>query len=187
MNSFGRGQNFLVWKIHLILFIFNSFYDNFYKRGIMGNYSVSNPGLKGHDVSNGKQKSYDRKVQGRSRTLGLLGVLRVTHRVIKEVGNTRNWLLTTYRKRLWKLKKVIMGIFTNYVQLLTYAWQFSDQPFDLCFAIRNFFEAKRELIYNCAFLLIVALIQILHAWTLLEAFLHPVKRHLNVNMYDFIK
>ena len=68
-------------------------------------YSFSNPGLNGHDVSNGKQKSCDRKVQGRSRTLGLLGILRVTHRVIKEVGNTNNWLLTTNRKRLRKLKK----------------------------------------------------------------------------------
>ena len=63
--------------------------------------------LKGHDVSNGKQKSCDRKVQGRSRTLGLLGVLRVTHRVINEVSNAKNWLLTTNRKPLRKLKSWI--------------------------------------------------------------------------------
>ena len=33
---FWQGTKILVWKIHLILFIFISFYDNFYKRGIMG-------------------------------------------------------------------------------------------------------------------------------------------------------
>ena len=101
---FWQGTKILVWKIHLILFIFISFYDNFYKSGIMRIMVIlfffTILDLKGHDVSNGKQKSCDRKVQGRSRTLGLLGVLRVTHRVIKEVSNTMNWLLTTYRKRL---------------------------------------------------------------------------------------
>ena len=97
---FWQGTKILVWKIHLILFIFNSFYDNFYKRGIMGNYSVSNPGLKGHDISNEEQENCDQdsRVHCRSRSR-LLGFLR-SHRVIKEVLNAKNWLLTTIRKCL---------------------------------------------------------------------------------------
>ena len=107
---FWQGTKILVWKIHLILFIFISFYDNFYKSGIMRIMVIlfffTILDLKGHDVSNGKQKSCgcDCGVQSRSRTH------RVTHRVINEVSNAKNWLLTTNRKSLRKLKSWILSI-----------------------------------------------------------------------------
>ena len=68
---------------------------------------------------------------------------------------------------------------------ITYAWKASDKPFDLCFAIRHLFEALRQLVYDCAFLLIIGLFHIRHGWTLLEAFFHPVKRKQIVNITFF--